>query len=345
MLGKTTKLGLCRTIEFQSKQQVSPGQKVAKGTKLTIKNAKGKNTTSMLDLHKAAKEDLEKPARNLTASKHLTYSKESQEDASHKAMLQQELEKFRKEIELRFRRSETNRSYVFPRENCADFDGKMQETSCMGWVNAVVKVMTASTMESSVKIQRNVLPKSRDSNYYSTFCNIKKPVKPQQRAESGDRKLNSSSKLSTKIQNLPANYKIHLNNSKDRANHSKDHINKSREITFKSIKKVLIKNINLQNKLNTTQTLHRAETAAARANLAINRVPGTCSKSPVSQLKERSCKLAKDMKCAAGANSEYYMISGNNKKSSNGLSSNHKGKRNGITVVKSTSSLKDIPIG
>lgn len=336
MLGKITKAGLCRTIEFQSKQQVTPGQRVVKGTKLTIKNVKGKNTISMLDLHKAAKEDLGKPARNLTASKHLTYSKESQEDALHKAMLQQELDRFRKEIELRFCRSETNHSYVFPRKSCAEFGGNTQETSCMGWVNVVVKVITASTMESSVKVQLNVLPKSRDSNYYSTFCNMKKPVKPQQRAESGGRKLESPSKLSAKTHNFPATYQLRLNSSKD-------HMNKSKESVFKSIKKVLIKNINLQNKLNATQTLHRAETAAG-ANLAKSRAPGTCSKSPVSQLREKSRKLPKDAKCAGGTNSEYYVVS-DNKEPGSGLLPNHKGKRNGITVVKSSSSLKDISIG
>ena len=113
MLAKTAKAGLCKTIESQNKQQVTPKQKVVKGVKIGLRSKKGKNTTSMVDLHKANKQEGKKSARNLTSSKH--HTKEKQEDIIHREMLQQELDKFRKEIEVKFRCSETNHSYVFPR--------------------------------------------------------------------------------------------------------------------------------------------------------------------------------------------------------------------------------------
>lgn len=130
MLGKTAKAGLCKTIESQNKQQVIPRQKVVKGGKIALRSAKGKNTTSMVDLHKTTKQEGGKSARNLTASK------EKQEDYTHKEMLQQELDKFRREIETKFRCSETNRSYVFPRNT--EFESEKivvtKEPDCKCWL-------------------------------------------------------------------------------------------------------------------------------------------------------------------------------------------------------------------
>jgi hypothetical protein len=123
MLTKTAKAGLCRTIESQNKQQVTLKQKVVKGAKIGLRSTKGKNTTSMVDLHKAIKQESENSAKNLTSSKHNT----KQEDTKHKEMLQQELDKFRKGIEMKFRCSETNRSYVFPRNT--EFEHNHFETT------------------------------------------------------------------------------------------------------------------------------------------------------------------------------------------------------------------------
>lgn len=212
--------------------------------------------------------------------------------------------------------------------------------------------MVASTIEPSLKLQRNATSKSRDPNYYSTFCNMKKSVKSQQRAESGDRKINNSSKLSTKIQLLINNTSSHKEQIE--TNTSKD------DTALKSIKKVLIKNINLQNKLNSTalQKLGEGDTKMKRESSSklkvgtlAQKIPVTCSKSPMNQTKEKPHKLVKDKnalstKCVkAEANSEYFVIKSNKKELDNTPSLKHKGKRNEIAIVKSTSNLKDISIG
>jgi hypothetical protein len=196
-------------------------------------------------------------------------------------------------------------------------------------------------MESSIKLQRNATSKSRDPNYYSTFCKKKKSGRSQQRAESGDRKINNSSKLSQLLLSSSSSQKDCTDTSKE-------------DSTLKSIKKVLIKNINLQNKLNATQTkpLQKyGEIVKRESNKAIaQKIPVTCSKSPMNQLKSKPYKLAKDKntlssKCIkAETNSEYFVIKGN-KKEHDTPSLKHKAKRNEITIVKSTSNLKDISIG
>eukprot|EP00826_Nyctotherus_ovalis_P063750 TRINITY_DN934_c0_g1_i5.p1 TRINITY_DN934_c0_g1~~TRINITY_DN934_c0_g1_i5.p1 ORF type:complete len:136 (-),score=41.19 TRINITY_DN934_c0_g1_i5:892-1299(-) len=118
MLGKGEKAVLYKAIKSQHKQTTPREKTAGKGG---LKNAKGKNTTSMVDLHKPNKQDGGKSARNLTASKQLTQSKENQE-ASHREMLEQELDKFRKEIEDKFRCSEANRNYAFPRSDGAEVE-------------------------------------------------------------------------------------------------------------------------------------------------------------------------------------------------------------------------------
>lgn len=111
MLGKGEKGVLYKAIKSQHKQ-TTPRDKTA--GKCGLKGAKGKNTTSMVDLHRPNRQDGGKSARNLAVSKHLALSKDTLE-ASHRDMLQQELDKFRREIESKFRSSEANRNYAFPR--------------------------------------------------------------------------------------------------------------------------------------------------------------------------------------------------------------------------------------
>lgn len=215
----------------------------------------------------------------------------------------------------------------------------------------VVKVMVASTIESSLKLQRNATSKSRDLNYYSTFCNMKKSAKSQQRAESGDRKTNNSSKLSTKIQLLINNTSSHKEQIET---------NTSKDTTLKSIKKVLIKNINLQNKLNSTALqklgegnakMKRESSSKLKVGALAQKIPVTCSKSPMNQVKDKSHRLVKDKnalstKCVkAEANSEYFVIKSNKKELDSTPSLKCKGKRNEIAIVKSTSNLKDISVG
>jgi len=311
MQDKIEKASLCKTIDSQQKQQTTSKQKM----KVPLKNTKGKNTTSMVDLHKGTRQESSNSARSL--NKHITSSKE----ISQKEMLQQELNKFRREIEEKFSKSEANRNYVFPRNIEIESTVGSKEASCMININIVVKVIPASTLESIKKTC--IAPKSRDQNYYSTFCNMKKPGSSQQRAESDERKTNSSSKLSNKIL-------AQVNST----NSSKD-INK--EIGLKSIRKVLIKNINLQNRLNATKDLQKSKENAIKHEAVY-------SKSPVTYLKKKPHKLVKDKstvstKCVkAEGISKYFEVK---KDFNTTLSIKHKQKRNKVVIVKSTSDLKD----
>lgn len=202
-------------------------------------------------------------------------------------------------------------------------------------------------------VQRNTAPKSRDQNYYSTFCSGKKAGKSQQRAESDERKV-SSSKLGSKPSKPAVNSSLHKNCN---ANLSKEDI---KEATLKSIKKVLIKNINLQNRLNSTQAkkLQKSKEsivadkadAKQRAEVLAQKIPVTLSKSPISNLKAKPHKLVKDKnalstKCVKAENtSEYFAVNTNTKELDNTPSLKYKVKRNEATIVKSTSDLKDISI-
>jgi hypothetical protein len=275
----------------------------------------------MIDLHKANRQESSNSARNL--NKHLTSSKES----THKEMLQQELNKFRREIEEKFSISETNRNYVFPRNIEIERTVSSRQTSCKINTNAVVKVIPASTIESIKKTY--IVPKSRDQNYYSTFYNMKKSGNSQQRAESDERKTNTSSKLSSKVL-------AQVNN----ASSSKD-INK--EVGLNSIKKVLIKNINLQNRLNATKGLQKNKENTISLKQEVGVQKAVHSKSPVTYLKKKPHKLVKDKstmstKCVKVEGvSEYFEVK---KNFNTTLSLKHKAKRNEATIVKSTSDLK-----
>ena len=136
MFDKTKKIGLYKALKFQGKTQLSPKEKTLKSNGIALKNVKSKNTTSMIDLHKANNIEKEKSIRNLTAPKYLGKSKESQAESSHKLMVEKELNRFRKEIDGKFRSSEINSTYRFPRNTEFELEQPIEiKSNCKKYIN------------------------------------------------------------------------------------------------------------------------------------------------------------------------------------------------------------------
>jgi len=95
----------------------------------TYKKAGGRNNKrhltadySKLCLNKTTNKSNTKPHTN--SSKNLSHFKERQNEVTHEKMLKSELQKFRAEVENRFRNSEANSTYIFPRINNLKEDDK-----------------------------------------------------------------------------------------------------------------------------------------------------------------------------------------------------------------------------
>ena len=316
MLNKTEK------VKFQKVMNV-----------ISLKNTKGKNTTSMMDLHKTTKYQSNKSVKDLTASKHLTQSKERLEEISHKQMLQKELDNFRKEIETKYRQSKTNSGYVFPRNTSYEQENIniTDEPNCSVIFKYLVKVISVSSVGPTIKLQKNSLQKSKDVNYYSTFFNIKKS---QSRAENTkSRVYDTSSKLCNNLQMKT--------------------VDESKEISISSLKKILNHNINIENNRKTkqkevvsterTKKLKGTKITSLKSNLLTQKIDVIHMKSPMLKFKEKVQKLMNNNSKIANTNSEYFMTKIEEANRSNNASkTRHNNKRNKMTIIKSTSNLKDV---
>lgn len=103
------------------------------------RNNKGHLTadSSKSALHKAAaRSNVLSKAHHTCSSKNLSLSKDQQRERTHETALRSELQKFRAEIESRFRSSEANGSYTFPRVNNLKEDAKpfvlQHDCTCSG---------------------------------------------------------------------------------------------------------------------------------------------------------------------------------------------------------------------
>ena len=124
--------------------------------------------------------------------------KEKQEEVLHNSMLEEELIKFRKEIEAKFHDSICNRTYVFPRLNPINPESLMIKIDCT-FSYILVTLLPANTNERVSILEQNKLP-----NNFSTFFSFKGRMKQQLKNNNNSSK-NGHSKTFAKIQTLVYN--------------------------------------------------------------------------------------------------------------------------------------------
>jgi len=118
--------------QFKGRQMKKDKNKRYVSGLIIVKESKGRSKNNFTTMGKGnfwSKPDTTNQRLINSKSGLLHLSKEKSEDA-HEIMLQNELSKFRAEIERKYKNSKTNKEYIFPRNNNTNDNECINDYSC-----------------------------------------------------------------------------------------------------------------------------------------------------------------------------------------------------------------------
>lgn len=173
--------------------------------------------------------------------------KERQERVAHDNLLKKELKQFREELEQKYKKSEANKKYMFPRQIDSSDEKDSPIIDCIAimlyFIVRVHAAYTSAVIEIVPKIETQQRSNKKSEEYFASTGQtitqkVKSASKGAQRESSENQKQDSNGKIHTKIQNLFIK-KVEVKKTSRENSNSKDP-------ELRVIKGTLIKTINFK---------------------------------------------------------------------------------------------------